>query len=80
MRETMQYRLYPTEAQREALETQLHEACRLYNAALHERRDAYRRAGLSLNYYDQAKQLKEIRQDGACGLANFPPRKRCCAG
>jgi putative transposase len=43
----------------------------LYNAALQERRDAYQRGGLSLNYYDQATQLKEIRAEGACGLANF---------
>ncbi len=67
----MQYRLYPTDAQTEALDAQLGEACRLYNAALQERRDAYRMGGLSLNYYDQANQLKEIRHDGASGLANF---------
>ncbi len=71
MRKTMKYRLYPTDAQTEALDDQLGEACRLYNAALQERRDAYRMGGVSLNYYDQANQLKEIRQDGACGLANF---------
>jgi hypothetical protein len=40
---------------------QLSEACRLYNAALQERRDAYRTHRKSLNYYDQANQLKEIR-------------------
>ena len=71
MRKMMQYRLYPTTAQTLALETQLAEACRLYNAALQERRDAYQREGLSLTYYDQANQLKAIREDGACGLANF---------
>ena len=31
---------------------QLGKACRLYNAALQERRDAYQRGGVSLNYYD----------------------------
>lgn len=37
-------------------------SCRgLYNAALTERREAYRLAGKSINYYDQARQLKEIR-------------------
>src|ERR1700675_1725276 len=71
MRKMMQYRLYPTDTQIEALDEQLGEACRLYNAALQERRDAYRMGGVSLNYYDQASQLKEIRQDGALGLANF---------
>jgi putative transposase len=67
----MKSRLYPTTAQTLALEEQLHEACRLYNAALQERRDAYQRDGLSLTYYDQANQLKAIREDGACALVNF---------
>ena len=71
MRKTYKYRLYPTDAQTQALDVQLGEACRLYNAALQERRDAYRRRGVSLNYYDQANQLKEIRQSGDSGLANF---------
>jgi len=71
MRKTYKYRLFPTDTQEQTLETQLSEACRLYNAALQERRDAYRRGGVSLNYYDQANQLKEIRQAGDSGLANF---------
>lgn len=37
--------------------------CReLYNAALQERRDAYILNKISLNYYDQANQLSEIKQ------------------
>jgi putative transposase len=71
MRKTYKYRLYPTAAQTEALEGQLNEACRLYNAALQERRDAYKRERLSLNYYDQANQLKAIRSEGTLDLANF---------
>jgi putative transposase len=43
----------------------------LYNAALQERRDAYQHNGLSLSYYDQANQLKDIRAAGHLGLANF---------
>ena len=54
MRKTYKYRLFPTDAQEKTLETQLSEACRLYNAALQERRDAYQCGGVSLNYYDQA--------------------------
>lgn len=34
----------------------------LYNCALAERRDAYKLNRISLNYYDQANQLKEIKQ------------------
>src|SRR2546423_13437963 len=71
MRKAYKYRLYPTDGQTTALETQLGEACRLYNAALQERRDAYRLTGTSLNYYDQANQLKAIRAEGGCALANF---------
>ncbi len=71
MRKTYKYRLYPTLIQTEALEVQLGEACRLYNAALQERRDAYQQSGVSLTYYDQANQLKAIRTAGDVGLANF---------
>ena len=79
MRKTFKYRLYPTGNQAPALDHQLSEACRLYNAALQERRDAYRQAGVLLSYYDQANQLKGIRADGACNLANFSCRKTFCA-
>lgn len=71
MRMTYKYRLFPTDAQHQALEAQLGEACRLYNAALQERRDAYQKSGMSLNYYDQANQLKAIRQGGSIDLANY---------
>jgi putative transposase len=71
MRKTYRYRLHPTTKQTQALEAQLSEACRLYNAALQERRDAYQRSGISLTYYSQAHQLKEIRAAGHLGLANF---------
>jgi putative transposase len=46
------------------------EACRLYNAALQERRDAYRSHKKSLNYYDQANQRKDIRSSGDLSLPN----------
>ncbi|HKE06107.1 MAG TPA: transposase, partial [Blastocatellia bacterium] len=39
------------------------DVCReLYNAALQERRDAYRINGLSINYHSQALQLPQIKQ------------------
>jgi len=65
------YRLYPTRLQEGALTEQLGEACRLYNAAVQERRDAYKHAGVSLTYYDQASQLKDIRSAEHSTLANF---------
>src|SRR5216683_1975034 len=71
MRRAFKYRAYPTRQQGLALEAQVYEACRLYNSALDERRSAWRMNRISLNYYDQAKQLKEIRAAGDLGVANF---------
>ena len=71
MRRTFRYRVYPNRLQSEALDAQLGEACRLYNGALQERRDAWRQARRSVSYYEQANQLKAIRADGSLALANF---------
>lgn len=73
LRKTFKYQLFTTRLQSELLDVQLGEACRLYNAALQERRDAWKQR-VSINYYTQAKQLKEIRAAGNLGLANFS----CC--
>src|SRR5437660_7034597 len=69
MRFAYKYRLYPNQAQVRFLENQL-----LYNAALQERRDAWKVCRKSIHYYDQTKQLKPIREEGLLGLANFS----CC--
>src|SRR2546421_614241 len=60
-KQAYKFRLYPTKKQAQALQWTLDRARELYNAALQERRDAYRMAGKSLNYYDQANQLPEIK-------------------
>jgi len=60
MRKAFFYRLYPSKLQAESLSHLLDIARAFYNAGLQERRDAWKR-GISLNYYDQANQLKEIR-------------------
>jgi putative transposase len=54
-------KLYPNAAQAARLEawTRLH--CELYNAALEERIDAWRKAGKSISYYDQQNALPEIK-------------------
>jgi putative transposase len=55
------YRIYPGRAEQSRLEQTL-ELCReLYNAALQERRDAYRIMGKSVNYMGQQNQLPEIK-------------------
>lgn len=63
MRKAFLYRLYPNTTQSDKLSGLLDTARHLYNAALQERRDAYKMQGVSLNYYDQANELKELRQE-----------------
>ncbi len=55
------YRLYPSRAQAEALETMLGAFCDLFNAGLQQRIEAYRRQGKTLRYADQANELKAVR-------------------
>lgn len=59
---TYRYRLLPTKAQHRALERILESQRHLYNAALEERIDAYRKANIARSYIDQAKALTEWRQ------------------
>ncbi len=57
------YKLKPS-AKIEAIFTSwLATLCELYNAALQERRDAYRISGISINYKAQSKQLPEIKEE-----------------
>ncbi|MGX9686239.1 RNA-guided endonuclease InsQ/TnpB family protein [Deinococcus wulumuqiensis] len=55
------YRLRPTKAQEATLTEQLQLCRSLYNAALQERRDAYKKAGKTVTGYDQMKSLTEIK-------------------
>ena len=61
MQRNYRFRLYLTAAQEMALVGMLGAFCDLYNAALQERIDCYRKTGRSLNYYDQASELKAVR-------------------
>lgn len=60
-RRKVTFRIYPNAAQREQLEawTRLH--CELYNGALQERIEAYRKVGKSITFFDQQKAIPEIR-------------------
>jgi putative transposase len=71
VRRTFKYRLFPNRAQAFLLGAQVDEACRLYNAALDERRSAWRMQRVSIRYLDQANQLKAIRAAGNVGVPNF---------
>jgi putative transposase len=74
MRRTFKYRLYPNRVQQDFLNGELREACSLYNCALEERIGAWKSHRKSINYYDQANQLKAMRADGCLTLANYG----CC--
>ena len=74
MRLTYKYRIYPTAPQVAFLDNELRDAASLYNAALEERIGAWKVCRKSINYYDQASQLKAMRADGCLKLANFS----CC--
>ena len=50
MRKAFLYRLYPNKVQSDKLDVLLGIGRNLYNAALQERRDAYKMQGKSLNY------------------------------
>ena len=63
MRKTFRYRLYPTKAQTEMLERQLGLCCELYNAAIQERRDAWRINHVSIGFNAQSAQLPEIKAE-----------------
>ena len=55
------FRLSPTQKQSEKLEWVLRRCQELYNAALEERREAYRMGGVSVSYNMQANQLPAIK-------------------
>jgi putative transposase len=61
MQIAFKYRIYPSKAQVTKLDATLALCCELYNAALQERRDAYKVSKTSINYHAQAIQLPEIK-------------------
>lgn len=78
IRKTFKYYLKPTARQRRLLERQLETLRQLYNAALQERRSAWETCRKSVNYYDQANQLKEIRGfDEDLRAVNFSATQDC---
>jgi putative transposase len=65
-RKTYLFRIYPTRKQIHTLEQWLGLCCQLYNAALDERKSAYRMADVSLSYEQQCAELpgcKQVRPD-----------------
>jgi putative transposase len=62
MRKTYKYRLYPTKKQERVLNEQLVLCAELYNAALQERKEAYRLCGKSITFTHQCAQLPAIKE------------------
>ena len=61
MRRAYKFRVYPTAGQAGRLALCLRDHQRLYNAALEERREAWRMRKCSVSYGTQSGQLREIR-------------------
>src|SRR5438477_10152075 len=57
MLRTLQYRIYPTHAQRRALDVTLEECRWVYNETLATRKQAWEEQGQTLRYYDTAPLL-----------------------
>lgn len=55
------FRMYPTSKQEDLLRAMLDDHRFLYNAALQERRDAWKRSHVGVRFTDQDAQLKDIR-------------------
>jgi len=62
MRKAYKFRLSPNKQEEEKLFWTLNRCQELYNAALSERKDAYRMAGKSISYYEQKRDLPEIKE------------------
>jgi putative transposase len=69
---TYRYKLMPSRAQHRALERILEAQRLLYNAALQERVEAWRKAKRSITLYDQTKSLTVIRDDDGVGYGAMP--------
>ena len=65
---TFQERGYCSPAGYDRIDAMLRDLCRLYNAALEERREAYRRQGKPVTLYEQMRELTGIRKDDPEGF------------
>ena len=71
MRRAFKFRAYPTCPQEHRAVRLLADHCDLYNAALEERREAWRMRRVSVSYGMQSAQLKEIRRADPHGQGRY---------
>jgi len=57
LKRSYKYRIYPTKNQRHKLQNTLNLCRDLYNSALQERVEAYKKNGISLSFFDQVREL-----------------------
>src|SRR5262245_61910331 len=62
VRKTYKYKLKPTPEQERALERTLMLCRHIYDAAVEERREAWRLRGISVTYYQQKTELPGIKE------------------
>lgn len=77
---SFQFRLHPNAHQRAELDRILLDNCETYNAALQERREAWKLQRKSITYNDQCGELTELRKDAAfnwmaCEIMRDPLRR-----
>jgi putative transposase len=65
------YRIRPNAQQARLLSEMLSDFCSLYNAGLQQRIEAYRRRGVSINFAQQASELRAVRAEDPSGLARW---------
>ncbi|MCM8738713.1 transposase [Azospirillum sp. A1-3] len=58
---SQEFRVYPKQRQADGLDALLADFCGLYNAALQQREEAWKRRRVSLSYEDQANELPALR-------------------
>lgn len=62
MRRTFKYKIFPTKEQSEKLTHAFDLFRDIYNAGLQERRDAWKMNRVRVSYFDQSKQIPDIRR------------------
>ena len=80
-RKTIKYKLKPTLAQACLLDRTLMLCRHVYNAAVGERREAWRMRGISVTYYQQKAELPDIKEAMPNTLRSTPRSCKmwCCA-
>ncbi len=77
MRKTYKYKLQPTPEQERAMAFVVRRCRELYNAALHERRDAWQKRGVSVTLACQAPSCQASRRFAPNSTTTFPGVAGC---